>query len=229
VTGEAIEIVAADGAILRGRAWDGIVLAVLLLHAPGEERDLDDWLPLIPYLLGDGAAIAAVDLRGHGASDGEWSPDTARDDLAAMIAWMRHFSDQTVLVAAGGSAPAALRAAEQGGIAGLVLLSASDIDAPDLRGSGVAKLIFAGSHDPAARAAADRLRAISIGPALSVLLPTEIQGTDLLECGVAIQIREHTLRFLRERRMELTQAAAIRQAPDRFLSRLGIVPKGVEE
>jgi pimeloyl-ACP methyl ester carboxylesterase len=228
MTPEPIEITS-RGITLRGQRWPGDAVTVLLLHEPGEEHDLDRWRPLIPYLLGNGATVLAFDLRGHGASDGDWDPHCAVEDVAAVVAEAR-VQASVVVCAAGESAIAALRAAELAPIDGLILLSPAPVYGQPPRGSGVPKLLIAGAHDASRRDTVAHLRAASIGPVLSVLVPTSAQGTDLIAGDIAATCREHILTFLNERRLEARQhVVGTRPEPDQFLERLGIRPKGVDE
>jgi pimeloyl-ACP methyl ester carboxylesterase len=214
---------------LRGQRWPGDPLTVVLLHEPGEDNDLDRWRPLIPYLLGNGATVLAIDLRGHGASDGDWSPAHEVDDAAAAVSYARQRGAMVVVCAAGESALAALRAAEVTRVDGLILLSPICDTGDPPRGPGTPKLLFAGGRDEEARDYAVQLRAASIGPALSVSLPTAERGTALIEGTAAATCREHIVAFLNERRREFALGSPSAGAiPDQFLERLGIRPKGVD-
>jgi pimeloyl-ACP methyl ester carboxylesterase len=214
---------------LRGQQWPGDPLTVVLLHEPGEDQDLDRWRPLIPYLLGNGASVLAIDLRGHGASDGDWSPAHVVDDIVAVVTFTRKRAAMVVVCAAGESALAALRAAAVTRVDGLILLSPICGSGDSPRGPGIPKLLIASGRDDEAIDCAGRLRAASIGPALSVSLPTAERGTALLAGAVAATCREHIAAFLDERRRETGRGSPSASAiPDQFLERLGIRPKGVD-
>jgi pimeloyl-ACP methyl ester carboxylesterase len=214
--------------VLRGHRWPGDRLAVLLLHEPGDDRDLDDWNSLIPYLLGNGCTTIAMDLRGHGASDGDWNAASAVGDIQAFVAAARQESEIVVICATGESAIFALRAADSARVEGLILLSPGDPGPEPPRGAGAAKLIFAGSSDGPGHAAAAKLRQASIGPVLSITVPSSERGAELLNGELALTCREHIVGFLNERRRERTVGPAAPVAPDQFLERLGIRPKGVD-
>ena len=99
-------VVAADGIRLRGESWPGGSDWVLMVHDVGS--DLDCWRPLIGPLAAAGYSVATIDLRGHGASDGEVSEVNLEDDLSALLAVARRdASGILVLVAAGTAAAAA--------------------------------------------------------------------------------------------------------------------------
>jgi pimeloyl-ACP methyl ester carboxylesterase len=198
VTPEPVEINA--GAVtLRGLWWPGDGLAAILLHAPGDNFDLDRWRPLIPYLLGIGASVLAVDLRGHGASDGDWTSDTSNGDIASIVAFARARSWAAVVCAEGASALDAVRAAQTTIIDGLVLLSPPQPEGDPPRGAGAPKLLIAGSFDESGASAAARIRDASIGPARSVLVPTSDSGIALLTGELAATCREQIVAFLNDR------------------------------
>lgn len=226
----AVEFRLPDGVVIRGQRWPGSLPAVVLVHAPGGDRDLDDWRPLVPYLLGEGVEIVSIDLRGHGASDGTWAETTAVDDLAGVFGAVGQVADCVVVCAAGASCPATLAAMDRTRVAGLVLLSPELHGAPAPRGAGVPKLLVVGGRSTAARDEVDAVRGVSIGPALAVSLPVAEQGTDLLTSDGAAHLREHFINFLRERSTEANSPLGERRnVSDQFLERLGIRSKGVTE
>lgn len=228
MTPEAIELIAGDVA-LRGQLWPGDPLTILLLHEPGDERDLDDWEPLIPFLLGNRATVVTLDLRGHGASEGEWSPETAVADLVQAITAARHRAEIVVVCAAGETAVLAVRASERAAVDGLILLSPGKPGEPPPRGAGAPKLILVGSGDAAGRDSATQLRRVSIGAVLTVTVPSSDRGADLLGDEMALTCREQIIGFLNERRLEPKGAPVAPDAPDRYLERLGIRPKGADQ
>lgn len=199
----AVEIAATDGAMLRGQLWTASDAWVILLHDQGDEEDLDRWAPLVPALTARGWTVLAVDLRGHGGSDGAWDHTLAEEDVAAVFSLARSRGAVFVAVAGAGSgASVALKCAAATRPDALVLLSPSI--APDqpltgLRGSGEAKLFVVGG-DRAARADAQRLSQAAIGWVLLVNLPAAEQGTALLHGAVAPHLIEHVVGFLAEQR-----------------------------
>lgn len=208
---EAVEIETGDGVTLRGQRWRGGNGWAVLLHDRGPEEDLDRWRPLVPPLVGSGWSVLALDLRGHGASDGVWSEEGAVADLTAAVGFARAAGGVgVVVIATGASALTALRAGPAVGIDALVLLSpAIDPDQPlaELRGGGEGKLIFVGGREAAPRRAGERLRNASIGWALLVNLPTTLQGTALLGGEHAGHVRDQITRFLAEQRYLATTRA----------------------
>ena len=222
MTPEAIEIAVAPEVVLRGQHWAGDDLSIGLIHEPGDGRDLDLWRPLIPYLLGAGVTVVALDLRGHGASDGDCDPAQSASDLAAIaVAIRRTGSKNVVLCAAGESAIPAIRAAELTPIDGLVLLSPAGSAETFPRGAGEPKLLIRAGNDDT-KPSTDRLRPGLIGATLFVTVPGAGQGTALLNGESALTVREHIFAFLRE----IGSGATSKSAPDRFLELLGIHAKG---
>jgi pimeloyl-ACP methyl ester carboxylesterase len=85
-----IEIQAADGVTLVGDFYNAELNiqtpAVLLMHMVGGWRS--DWQPLIPVLTRAGYRVLAVDLRGHGESQGTRDWGAAVGDTQAWLGWM---------------------------------------------------------------------------------------------------------------------------------------------
>ncbi len=69
VHAQPFEILMADGVVLRGQRWGEGADWIILLHEPGEDRDLDDWRLLLPAIMAPERTLLTVDLRGHGDSD----------------------------------------------------------------------------------------------------------------------------------------------------------------
>jgi pimeloyl-ACP methyl ester carboxylesterase len=203
-TVEPVELVAVDGVTLRGQRWAGADAWVILLHDRGEDEDLDRWGPLAPALAARDWTVLTVDLRGHGASDGDWDQALADEDVVALIEYARERGAAFVaVIAAGASAISALRGVEQGRPGALVLLSPRlepEQSPAKLRGAGEAKLILVGGGDETARADSERLAKAAIGWVLHVSLPTVDQGTTMLEGAAGRHLREQVIAFLAERR-----------------------------
>jgi pimeloyl-ACP methyl ester carboxylesterase len=201
---EAVEVAVDDGVVLRGQRWAGNDGWVVLLHDCGEEEDLDRWAPLAPRLAARGWTVLAVDLRGHGASDGSWDPSRAERDVAAIVAFARAGGARFAsVVAAGESALAALRSTTATKPDALVVLSVPlgpGEPLTELRGAGEAKLIVVGGGDPAMRTAAERLCKSAIGWVMLVNLPTTEQGTALLTGPAGARLVEQVTGYLAEQR-----------------------------
>jgi pimeloyl-ACP methyl ester carboxylesterase len=182
---EAVQATTADGLTLRGELVRGGDVWICLVHDTGE--DIDAWQSLRPGLVRKGWSVLALDLRGHGGSDGESA--SGAGELAVTLARRlggRHFS----VVAAGRGAVEALRAVERALREpafelpdSLVLVSAGPLDGADpltLRGQGLPKLFVHGAKDPLA-ADAEALRRASIGWTVGVTFGTETRGTALVD------------------------------------------------
>ncbi len=199
-----------DGAVLRGVLWlradDGLVL----VHDVGQ--DLDAWRPLVGPVAAAGFGVAAVDLRGHGASDGAWDPMRLVSDLQAIAAASRHaFGGRLVMGSAGVAGLAVLRPGFSPRPDAVILFSPGPLtngEARQLRGEGITKLFLVGAEDRQGDAAALELRNHSIGTAAIVSFPTTARGTDLLNQDHQRQAVEKILAFLREVRSVSEEAGA---------------------
>lgn len=173
----------------------------MLVHEEG--RDLDAWQVLVPKLAELGLCIVAFDLSGHGASDDPWDPAHITADLFAVLEFAHSEGARRLyLIGAGAGATAALVAAGELEVEAIVALSPRaelpGVDSEAIRAARAPKLIVVGSEDVAAeREAADVYRR-SIGWGLLQSLPTQIQGTKLLESEWTRQVTENTLSFLRD-------------------------------
>lgn len=188
---EAVTATTADGVTLRGEVVRGGPTWAVLVHDVGE--DIDVWKRLRAGLTARGWGALALDLRGHGGSDGseEWVSGGAGPDVDLGVALARRFGAQHVaVIAIGRSAVVALAAAERAladerlDLAdSLVLVSPGPLEAADpeaFRAAGLPKLYLYGAKDPAAADAHELWRA-SIGWTIEATFATEAHGTALLE------------------------------------------------
>jgi len=199
---EPVALTAHDGTVLRGQVWPGGADWAVLVHDVGEDADLDRWRPLLPSLLAQDLTVLAMDLRGHGASGGVWDAARGAADIHGAVAhaWERGAAF-VALLAAGASAPDALRVAADATPDALVLLSPTGVaaeTADGLRGAGEAKLLVVGAADLGRRHATDILRRAAIGWTATVSFPTLAQGTDLLTGPWAGHLAEQIHHFLAE-------------------------------
>ena len=128
---------AADGVVIHGNDWGKGTKGVLLVHEKGKSGL--DWSYFAERLAQKGWHVAAVDLRGHGASK---PPEVLTDadypkmsqDVAAGLAWLRaKGSKEIVVIGAGFGANVSLpAAADAPDVKTVVLMS------PGLNLSGVA-------------------------------------------------------------------------------------------
>src|SRR5690348_16081509 len=145
---EPIECRTADGVLLRGEEAREGSSWVVLLHDEGD--DLDCWQPVRAALLPRGWSVLALDLRGHGGSEGQWDPGSTVLDAAVALGRVAQARPSHVaLLAAGVTGVLVLEALERGDLDGhlrpdaLVLVSprAARADLATLRGEGMATLI----------------------------------------------------------------------------------------
>jgi pimeloyl-ACP methyl ester carboxylesterase len=191
------EVAAGDGIRLRGQLWEGGVDWVVMVHDIG--GDLDRWLPLVSPLLKRGYTVASIDLRGHGASDGDADrPDLETDLSVAVVGARERCKGVLVVIAEGAAAVAALTPRLEGHSDGLVLFSPrpEPAELAQLRGSGTAKLFFVGAADAEADRCVTELRNRSIGAAGVISFATTVQGTDLLQGPWRQHVIEQVVGFL---------------------------------
>jgi pimeloyl-ACP methyl ester carboxylesterase len=196
-----IELATADGVLLRGQRWEGQGDWIILLHDDG--LDLDCWLPLVPHLHRHSYTIVALDLRGHGASEGEGDEQALHYDAEAAIHYAQaNGADRLFAVAAGHSASALLLENCARHLKAMVLLSPavrSDAPSDTLRGAGVPKLLVIGSKGTAEESA-KIIRNRAVGWQMTVRFATDEQGTALLAGAWSRHTQEHIVAFFAEQR-----------------------------
>jgi pimeloyl-ACP methyl ester carboxylesterase len=202
---EAIQATTADGIALRGELVRGGDTWVCLVHDEG--GDIDAWQPVRPRLVRHGWTVLAIDLRGHGGSDGDWPSDRAELDVDLAVTLARRLGARHVCtVAAGHGGVLALRAAERALgdesfalLDSLVLLSPGPLDGADpmaLRGRSIPKLFLHGALDPLAPDS-EALRRASIGWTIGVTFATTARGTALAS-ELPAQVVDKLHGFLKE-------------------------------
>jgi pimeloyl-ACP methyl ester carboxylesterase len=185
---EAAQATTADGVTLRGELVRGGDVWICLVHDAGE--DIDAWKPLRPALARKGWTVLALDLRGHGGSDGEWTGERGELDVDLAVTLARRLGARHVCVVGSGlGAVVALQAVERALPEplfalpdSLVLVSAGPLEGLDpmtLRGQGLPKLYVHGAKDPLADDS-EALRKASIGWTVGVTFGTEARGSALL-------------------------------------------------
>ena len=196
---EPVEIESGDGVTIRGELSGESDRWAILLHDVGD--DLDSWGAMRGKLLSAGMRVLALDLRGHGASDGDWSPVAGVADIEAAIRHCREASARAVyLVGAGQAATAAIAAAGEEAVQAIVCLSPvaelEGIDPARLRVSRAPKLFTVGARDAAAMKAAQTLYRKMIGWRVLESRARDEQGTALLTAPGSEHVFEKTVGFL---------------------------------
>lgn len=198
------DIAVESDVVLRGLLWSRSATWIVLVHEADLSSDLDCWRPLVPYLLRRGWSVLAIDLRGHGASDGDWDTGLARHDLLVLFDHIRTVGGATLVfgVAVGQSGLHMLENAENDRFLDAMALLSPVIDdnteTGSLRGTGQAKLFICGGHDLAQRRSAERLRNASIGWATILNLPTTGSGAELLAGRYGLHALEQITGFFAE-------------------------------
>ncbi len=204
---EALEATTADGVRLRGEIVPGDETWVVLVHDAG--GDIDDWRPIRAGLARRGWTVLALDLRGHGGSDGDWSPDRGALDVDLGITLARRSGARHVAVVCAGLAGVlALQAVERAFAEesfelpdSLVLISPGPLDGADpmtLRGRGLSRLFVVGSADPLADDV-HALQRATIGWNVTVSFPTAARGAALVAERSA-HVLDKIVAFLKEQR-----------------------------
>jgi pimeloyl-ACP methyl ester carboxylesterase len=202
---EAVQATTADGLTLRGELVRGGEAWAVLVHDVGE--DIDAWQPLRPGLVHFGCTTLALDLRGHGGSDGEWRPARAELDVDLAVTYARRLGARHVCVVAAGlggilALQALERALPEEGFDlpdSLVLLSPgplAGIDPMSLRGGGLSRLFLYGAGDPLAPDVLALQRA-TVGWNVAVSFATAARGTALAAEWLP-NVRDKILSFLKE-------------------------------
>lgn len=183
---------------LRGHAYGRGTCWVVLIHDVGE--DLDAWGRLPDTLALAGYRVLAVDLPGHGLSDG---PFTCELLPAIVDSLLDHATAQGTtschLIAAGPVAGAALAAPGSARISGLTALSPrlDERWRAALRGHTRPKLLLASSLNQADLDSAQQFFQVCRGPTILSTLPVPQTGCRLLASAWADHALEQILLFLR--------------------------------
>ena len=204
---EPVEALAPGETVIRGELQAGDSTTwVVLVHAEG--GDIDEWRPLATALAPEGWNLLALDLPGHGGSDGEWDPadGPAQVQVGVDLA-RRRGAGHVAVVAAGVGAMWALeavaRAIDDAALSladSLVLISPGPVEGADparIRGDGLAKIIISGAFAAGLDDAVTLLRT-SIGWTVAVRFPTDARGIGLLEGRHAVNVADKIASFVRE-------------------------------
>ncbi len=203
-----VEVATADGVTLAGTFYappapnsPGLVM----LHMV--ERQRGDWDTLARSLQAEGYGVLAIDLRGHGGSNGsrEWTKMVA--DAAGAYAWLanRPEVDPTRIGLVGASIGANLAlnfAAADPGVKTLVLLSPGlnyrGVSTPDAMTAYGQRpvLLVASTEDREAAVAVERLQQLAQGQQSVLSLQNQGHGTAML--GRENGLEDAILKWLQE-------------------------------
>ncbi len=184
-----LTITAADGVTLVGAFYPpetAPVPGVMLLHMAGRQKE--EWTSLATQLQEDGYAVLALDLRGHGESEGEpdWAamPDDVSRAWVALADQPEVDPERTAIVGASiGANLALVAAAAEARVRAVVLLS------PGLDYQGVRTeeamvaygerpvLIAASENDMYGAGSAQILAGLAQGPQVLTIYPHAGHGT----------------------------------------------------
>jgi pimeloyl-ACP methyl ester carboxylesterase len=188
---QAVEISTRGGVLLRGELQEGGPAWVVLVHDMGQ--DLDFWRPL--RLSGDGLSVLAVDLRGHGGSEGNADVASTASDLVDVLAFARERGAEiTVVGAAGGSVNAALEAAAETGAAGLAAICPLG---EEVNGASMPKLVVV-AEDERRQVAAGRALQCSPGSAIVVNLPVSGGSAEVVSGAWRTNVESYVRAFVRD-------------------------------
>jgi pimeloyl-ACP methyl ester carboxylesterase len=185
---QSVEIEASDGVVLRGEAETGGSVWLVLVHETG--LDLDLWRPVVP--LGSGLSTLAVDLRGHGGSDGVADSAFTPRDLVDVAAFVRECGAEGVVIAAAGSqVQAALDAAFETRALGVVAIGPL---IERVEGRSLPKLVIVASKDARQVSAGSALRR-SAGAATVISLPISGESGAILSGAWRTNVAAHIRAF----------------------------------
>lgn len=165
------------GAVVRGHEFANDGPPVVLLHEPG--RDLDTWSPFAAWFAGHGFKVIAIDLPGHGLSDGD--ADDWETTADAAITEIRRMWGPIGIAAAGEACRLLPRYGSDDGVPVQAMLSPTAIDKDSLRTTGWAiRLVMCGPADKDALADAKQVFDNLRGEKMMITGGDATQGTDLL-------------------------------------------------
>jgi pimeloyl-ACP methyl ester carboxylesterase len=202
-----IKIAVGPSICLRGEACQGGELWAVLVHDQGE--DLDRWQDVPEQLAGFGVSVLAIDLRGHGGSDGEPGTASVLDDLDAATGAARlRGAVAVVVVAAGASATIALDRSSADAVVAITPQRGGAEPSPE---RPLARLLIA-SRDHAVSSASAAYQAERGRRTLIARIPVDDTGLDLLSGDWGSNVASYIVTFVRRIGLELQPG---RYVPDR--------------
>jgi pimeloyl-ACP methyl ester carboxylesterase len=201
---ESVELKTQHELVLRGEAIRAGQDWAVLVHDLGE--DIDAWRRLPRRLAADGMSVLALDLRGHGGSDGpdgEGCDDTIRADTAAALTYVESQGAQRIYVIAAGRscAPATREASSR--CQALVALALVDGSSD---WGGLPRLAVVGSASAAQQTIVDAFRSPP-GWAVVAHVPFSAPGLGVLRTPWGSNVVEYVAGFLKGQRLAGGRAA----------------------
>jgi hypothetical protein len=167
----------AEGEAVRGHEFAAAGPPVLFLHEPG--RDLDAWGPRTAEFAKKGFKVLAVDLPGHGLSDG--GPDDWAGSVGALIREIGAQWGPLGVVAAGAACRPFLDIGADEGVPVQAMISPDGLDEPAIRASvNSMRLVMCGPGDEDAHRAAKAAYDGARGQRMMVSGGGAEQGSDLI-------------------------------------------------
>lgn len=147
-----IEIEVETGTKVRGHEWLVQGPPIVMVHDEG--GDLDAWGGTLQMAADAGLHVIAIDLRGHGLSDGDVNSANPELDLAALVRQVNRVWGTCGLVLAGRACRGAVRLAADAEAPAQVFVTPdmSDIDEATIRASTPAiRMVVVGTLDALAK------------------------------------------------------------------------------
>jgi hypothetical protein len=176
-----VEIEVEAGTRLRGHEWLVLGPPVVMVHDEGGA--LDAWGPALQMSADAGFHVIAVDLRGHGLSDGDADLSSLESDVAALVRHVNRVWGKCGLVLAGRACRGALRLGSDAEAPAQVLITpdALEMDEVAIRSSPpVIRMVMVGTLDSPSRAESQRVFDALPGQKVMVSVGDTARGEQLL-------------------------------------------------
>lgn len=197
-----VEFASTDGVTLRGRHYgQGDVIVVLAHMLPADQ---ESWAPFAEKLAAEGYAAFTFNFRGYPPSQGDWDAGLIDLDLGGALDYLdTQGVERPVLVGASIGGTAAVMAAANRDVAGLITLSApmsiDGLDASEAITRVTApKLFMVAEDDVEARAGSAALYGASSDPRFYDVFRGGEHGSDLVYGMHSELVQERILEFLEQ-------------------------------
>ena len=176
-----IEIEVEAGTKLRGHEWLVLGPPVIMVH--DEDGDLDAWGPALQMSADAGFHVIAVDLRGHGLSDGDANLNSLESDVATLVRQVNRVWGKCGLVLAGRACRGALKIGSHEAPAQVLITpDLSDINEATVHSSQPSiRMVVVGTLDPVTRNESKRVFDALPGQKVMASVGDAARGERLLE------------------------------------------------